>query len=85
MNPSGTKEDFGWLLCRLSVKETLSEESQEPQTVPSWSGFNALIRKQNVPSLSTIGYYQVIDVSPTELPTVYTLLKRSLDMADQLE
>ena len=37
-----------------------------------------------MPRECSIGYCQVIEASPTELPTVYTLLRRSLQMADQL-
>ena len=36
------------------------------------------------PCESSIGYCQVIEASPTELPTVYTVLQRSLQMAQQL-
>ena len=31
-----------------------------------------------------VGYWQLIDASPTELSTVYTLLKKSVQMAVQL-
>ena len=33
---------------------------------------------------SCVGYCPVIEASPTELPTVYTILQRSQQMADQL-
>jgi hypothetical protein len=37
-----------------------------------------------IPRQSNIGYCEVIDASPTELPVVYNVLKRSISMADQL-
>jgi len=54
------------------------------QTVPGWSGFNAVASDQKIPPKSAVGYCQLIDASPTELSTVYTLLKNSLEMATQL-
>ena len=52
--------------------------------IPAWTGFNIKLQQENVPRESSIGYCQVIDASPTEIPTVYTLLQKSLQIADQL-
>jgi len=54
------------------------------RVIPAWTDFNIKLRQEDVPRESSIGYCQVIDASPTEIPTVYTLLQRSLLMADQL-
>ena len=54
------------------------------QTVPGWSGFNQGATKQEIPTKSVVGYCQLIDASPTELATLYTLLKKSTEMATQL-
>ena len=53
-------------------------------TLSGWSAFNALTNQLPIPNPHTIGYCQVLDASPTELATVYTLLRRSIAMADQL-
>ena len=41
-------------------------------------------RNDSVPRETSICYCQVIEASPMELPTVYTVLQRSLQMAQQL-
>lgn len=40
--------------------------------------------RNDVPCKSVVGYCQLIDASPTELSTVYTLLKKSVTMANRL-
>jgi len=52
--------------------------------LPGWTGFNASLQSSNIPPVSKIGYLPVIDASPTDLSTVYTILLRSIDMADRL-
>jgi len=74
--------DFGWFLSRLPNPS--AEMTDSRQTVPGWSGFNAVASDQKIPPKSAVGYCQLIDASPTELSTVYTLLKNSLEMATQL-
>ena len=77
--------DFGWILCRMPSKDTLfSLEDNQRQVIPAWSGFNIKLREDSVPRECSVGFCQVIEASPTELPTVYTVLQRSLQMADQL-
>ena len=51
--------------------------------VPGWSGFNAAV-SSNTPVPSVVGYCPVIEASPTELSTVYTVLKRSVEMGRKL-
>ena len=72
--------DFGWLLVRLSLKDNLFQIQQGNQV----QAFNAIINKDQLPPQSTVGYCQTIDSSPTNMATVYTLLKRSITMGDQL-
>ena len=47
-----------------------------------WTPFNKELYKEDLPQSSVVGYCPVIDASPTAMSTVYTLLKRSLSMAD---
>lgn len=68
--------------CRS--KTLFSLEDNQRQGIPAWSGFNIKLFEDNVPRECSVGYCQVIEASPTELPTVYTVLQRSLQMADQL-
>ena len=52
--------------------------------LPSWTGFNMFLSKEEVPSKSIIGYLYVIDSSPTEMDRVLTILQRSVDITDKL-
>ena len=72
-----SKKDFAWLLARLP------NVSDPQQTVPGWTGFNMVANKHDIPPRSVVGYSQMIDASPTELSTVYTLQRGS--MAWQLD
>ena len=77
--------DFGWMLCRQPIEDNLFPfASDQSQVIPAWTRFNIKLRQEDVPHESSIGYCQVIDASPTEILTVYTLLQRSLLIADQL-
>ena len=51
---------------------------------PGWTGCNILLHNE-VPMISTVGYLPIIDASPTEYDTVYTILDRSLQIADTLK
>ena len=76
--------DFGWFLCRLPIVTSLFSQAQRNQVVPGWTAFNGILCEENIPAKSIVGYAQVIDASPTQLPTVYNILKRSLAIADQI-
>ena len=77
--------DFGWMLVRQAFEDTVfTLVEDQRQVIPAWTSFNILLQMNEVPQKSCIGYCPVIEASPTELPTVYTLLKRSLQMGDQL-
>ena len=80
MHHEATIKDFAWFLSRTKN----SPEDDSPQSVPAWRGFNALANKEDIPTKSVVGYCQLIDASPTELSTVYTLLKKSVEMAEQI-
>ena len=77
------KCDFLWLLSRISKQHSAAAErdADEMQTVPGWSGFNAQLKSTCIPASSVIGYLPVINASPTELSTVYTVLRQCLEKA----
>ena len=67
--------DFGWMLCRRPIEDTLfSATESQRQVIPAWKGFNMLLCENTVPRECPVGYCPVIEASPTELPTVYTVL-----------
>lgn len=51
----------------------------------SWTGFHTLLQGENTLQKSVLYYLPVIEASHTEMSTVNTILKRSVQMADQLE
>ena len=78
-------KDNGWMLCRLNPSaDIFTPNQEESQQIAAWTAFNVNISQDDGISESIVGYCQVIDSSPTEMPTVYTVLKRSIQMADQL-
>ena len=84
---SAKVKDFAWLLSRLPVNEDghiVDTPTERPQSVPGWTGFNIVANRNEVPQKSVVGYCQLIDASPTDLSTVYTLLKKSVTMANRL-
>lgn len=78
------KMDFMWMLLRMSSSELQETDYSRVQTIPSWSGFNALQRCV-VPPQSSVGYLPCIQSSPTELSTVYSLLMKTMEICTKLE
>ena len=75
-----------WSISHLSTSDSLSDGRQEEllQSVPAWSGFSLLVSSEHEIRLSNVGYLPVIPASPTEISTVYLLLKRSVATAERL-
>ena len=57
----------------------------EACTVPGWTGFHTMLQSNATLPKSALYYLPVIEASPTEMSTVNTILKRSVELADQLE
>ena len=55
--------------------------------LPSWTGYNTQLYSEchDLPPITNLGYLPVIDASPTCMDTVYTILKQSINIADELE
>ena len=62
----------------------LSRKEDINYIVPSWTGFNILIRNEMPILHSNIQYLTSIDSPATEMSTVITVLDRSLKIKDQL-
>ena len=76
--------DFAWCLSRMSSLVTIDHRAdRNQQCVMGWTGFNAAIHPKIAP-ICNVGYCPVINASPTQLSTVYALLERSLEMADEI-
>ena len=78
------KNDFLWLICRLNISDSLFRIIQEAQSIPNWTGFNAILCESSIPRQSVAGYCTTVDASSTEFSTICTLLVRSIKMAEQI-
>ena len=80
---SSSAEDLAFVTARLSSKysRTLGRASETSQTVPGWSGFNAILNEDNVQRTprAIIGYLPASNASPTKLATVSEVLKQCID------
>ena len=70
------RKNFAWRICRQTVDISLFQFKVEQQRIPGWTGFNGIVCKQDIPRKSFAGYCQVVDASPMQLSTVYTLLTK---------
>ena len=85
LSKAARETDLGWILYGQPFQETLFDiEPDQLQVIPAWTGFHVNLQENDVPRENSIGYCQVIEASPTELPTVYTVLQKSLQLAGQL-
>ena len=67
--------DFAFILCKLADHSEL---------LPGWTGFNTSLCA--VPdTYSRIGYLPVIDAPVTDMATIYTILRKSLDIINKLK
>ena len=55
--------------------------------LPNWTGYNTQLYSEchDLPPITNLGYLPIIDASPTCMDTVYTILKQSINIADELE
>ena len=79
-----SRVDFLWFLLRLIHSVSAAYGQCGQQVVPGWSGFMSIMNKDVKVQESAVGYMPVIPSSPTQLGTVYLLLRRSMDLANQL-
>ena len=52
---------------------------------PGWTGFNTLIRQSNIPTVSRVGYFPIVDYSPTEYSTLNEVLNSVIKTMDRLQ
>ena len=77
--------DFGWMLCQQPLEDSLfALPAEHLQVILAWIVFNIKMMEGRGHYESCVGYCPVVEADPTELPTVYAILQRSLQMADEL-
>ena len=54
------------------------------QSLPGWTGFNTQINEKPA-SISKVGYLPVVDAPVTDFATIFTILRRSLDITNELQ
>ena len=70
--------DLSWCLLRQASRK---DPASDP--IPFWTGFNAMLTiKQNVKT--TASYLPTIEAPPTDMATVYTVLKRGKELTESL-
>lgn len=70
------KTDLAFIVCKF--------DHSELSRIPGWTGFNIALQRNLPLQKSAIHYLPVIEASPTEMATVNTIIKYSIDMADNL-
>ena len=79
--------DLAWAICRLCPAKlfevSLPDIPPTEQKVPTWSAFNAMVHQQT-PVRTNIGYCPMINGSPTDFSTVYTVMKSLQKMMKSL-
>lgn len=81
-----TRTPFGETAQKLDLAYVLMKMvHSDSYVLPGWTGFNFLLRQDNIPNVSRVGYLPIADAPPTEYSTINAILQRSTDIADKLE
>ncbi|CAC5390433.1 unnamed protein product [Mytilus coruscus] len=74
-----------WVFLRLLSRDIIDfpvHNQGTGQTVPFWTGFNCLLSK-NSTDVAVVTYPPIIDAKPTDMSTVFTAMKKCLDMSNE--
>ena len=74
-----------WVLSRLLTRDIVElplEFQATGQTIPFWTGFNCLL-SERPPDVTVVAYPPIIDAKPNDMATVYTAMKKCLDMTNE--
>ena len=71
-------------LAGYNIIHVAGHKKDGEQRVPSWTGFNSILHRGNVPAYCSVGYCPVIKVLLTELDIAYTLLEHSVTVGNKL-
>ena len=77
--------DHIWVLSRLLTRDIVElplEFQATGQTIPFWTGFNCLLSERR-PDITVVAYPPIIDAKPNDMATVYTAMKKCLDMTNE--
>ena len=71
-----------WKKNLLSLLARL--HSSKNKTIPSWTGFNILVRNKHVVAKDSVGYLPTLNAPATDMSTVYQVLTKSLQIKEIL-
>ena len=74
-----------WVLSRLLTRDIVElplEFQSTGQTIPFWTGFNCLLSEKRS-DVTVVAYPPIIDAKPNDMATVYTAMKKCLDMTNE--
>jgi hypothetical protein len=74
-----------WVISRLLTRDIVElplEFQATGQTIPFWTGFNCLLSEKR-PDVTVVAYSPIIDAKPNDMATVYTAMKKCLDMTNE--
>eukprot|EP00058_Branchiostoma_floridae_P009808 XP_002595296.1 hypothetical protein BRAFLDRAFT_128105 [Branchiostoma floridae] len=82
--------DMEWVLMRMlptKLVDVSLHQNRPDQSIPGWSGFHAAVTSTFSPHMlsTVIGYCPMIQGSPTEYSTVYTVMKQVQAMMKHLD
>ena len=71
------KTDMLWVISRYIQRKS--------QSIPSWTGFNILLRTEGLIMKDNIGYLPTINHPATSMSTIHEMLCQALKIKDQLK
>ena len=73
-----------WVMLRLLSRNILHLPAKLPenpdQVIPFWTGYNCSL-SHSTDSYTSVAYAPVIDSKPSDMGTVFTCMKKSMDMS----
>ena len=77
VDTSGKQKNFLWILLRMKCAVN--------QTIPSWTGFNIILRSDEMVVQDRVRYLSTINGPATSMATINEMLGRALRIKEQLE
>jgi hypothetical protein len=72
-----------WIITRLLSRDVIQfpiHTESMTQTIPFWTEFHCLLSEKR-PDVTVVAYPPIIDAKPTDMSTVFTAMKKCLDVS----
>ena len=81
-----TVKPFGEIAQKIDLVYVLVKMvHSDSHVLPGWTAFNVLLRQDNIPNVSRVGYLLIIYAPSTEYSTINAILKRNTDITNKLK